>query len=204
MINYESPLIEKNLIDADILVAGCGTGEAIIVAQHNKKSNVVGIDFSESSIAIAKSIKRKRNIKNLTLFVKDIREMNFLIQFDRILSVGVLHHIPDVSLAIDKIYDSLKSGGSFSGMVYADDRPDYIRTVNQMNFLTVGQLRTFLNKHTNDWYERHTKDDEELADTWMHPYFIEYDEQRLKTLLCMFADVQVVRNDNKLYFLAIK
>lgn len=167
---------------ADILVVGCGTIEANLVAYHNPRSFVDGIDLSEASIAVAKSIKRHHRQRNLNLCVEDVETCSFWKKYDWVVASGVLHHIPNADAAVANIRSSMSDRGAFVGMVYSARRPEYIRRLNgELRGLSVAEAREHL--RGNEWYETFVKDDAEVADTWLHPYFVEYDECGLKRLL---------------------
>ena len=179
-----APINQKN---KEILVIGCGVSEAILVALSNPKSHVIGIDISENQIAISKSIKRKMKLKNLSLRVDDICYPKYCYtQYDNIVATGVLHHIKDINLAMQNIARFLKIGGAFSGMVYSDERPTIIRELNKFfvesNF-TVQQAKAWLNDNRIEWFLKHVQADEEIADTWLNPYFVEYNEIHLFEIL---------------------
>lgn len=212
-ISLCAPLRAKHL---KILVVGCGVAEGVIVANANPQSSVVGIDVSPTSINIAKSIKRKYRVRNLVLMNTDIKRVkgieanNKPTRFDYVCASGVLHHIPDVENALEVIKDLLIPGGIFSGMVYSDKRPAYIRELNKFfreNNYTVSMVREHLDECRNPWFLKYTKEDEELADTWLHPYFVEYSQESLHRLLenAGFIDIKILHDqndDNKLLFIA--
>ena len=63
-----------NFNTKNILDAGSGTGHRIInVARHYKKSNFLGIDFSDNSIRFAKELAKKNEITNI-----EFRKANLL------------------------------------------------------------------------------------------------------------------------------
>lgn len=94
--------------DSLVLDVGCGAG---IKSQYllNKSLRVVGIDFSEKMIEIA-----KREVPNATFHVMDIKDLSGLQEsFDGIFAQAVLLHIPEkeVSSVIDELKSKLKDGG---------------------------------------------------------------------------------------------
>lgn len=183
-----SPFAEPgNQINGNILVIGCGTVEANLVAYHQPSSAVYGIDFSKSSIAISKSIKRKYKINNLSHTCGDFFDCVFSGEkFDVVIASGVLHHMPDVDTAINKTRSILNTNGRFSGMVYSTNRPARIRTYRDFfikNNYTVEDVKKFLSFANDDWFEIHQRTDDEICDTWLNPYFTEYSEDKIKTLL---------------------
>lgn len=82
--------------DLDVLVAGCGTMQAAVLAFNNPRCRITGIDFSQTSIAHEEQLCERHNLKNLTLRKMDLRDAARLgSSFDLIISSGVLHHLAD-------------------------------------------------------------------------------------------------------------
>jgi len=171
-------------VESDILVAGCGTIEAAMVANVNPCAKVVGIDISKNSLTIQKSIKRRFKLKNLRLLQDDI--ISHEGDYDLVMSNCVLHHIKNVELAINNIYLLLREGGVFVGSVYSDLRPVYIRKLSQYfkdNNFTVQGVKNYLQSKNDEWYKKHVTYDAEIADTWLHPYYKDYSDEDLRSLI---------------------
>ena len=65
----------------NILVAGCGSDEAAILAKCNPIHNFIGIDLSENSLNHQKKLIKKHRIKNLQLICDDFRSQKFETKF---------------------------------------------------------------------------------------------------------------------------
>jgi SAM-dependent methyltransferase len=104
----------------NILIAGCGSHEAAILAKFNPQHNIIGIDLSENSIMHQEKLVKKHKIKNLSLICNDFRKEKFNIKFDYIISAGVIHHLEDPGSALDCFNNLLKDDGAISLMVYGD------------------------------------------------------------------------------------
>ena len=80
-----------------ILIAGGGTGQhPIQVALANPDSAVMALDLSRASLAYAKRMADRCGVKNLEFRQADILELgSWDRKFDRIESLGVLHHMKD-------------------------------------------------------------------------------------------------------------
>lgn len=113
----EKPYSNKKL---NILIAGCGSHEAAILAKFNKKHEFVGIDLSANSILHQENLKKKHSINNLTLICNDFRKESFKKSFDYIISAGVIHHLEEPGSALDYFNTILKDDGVISLMVYGD------------------------------------------------------------------------------------
>src|SRR5437867_2675420 len=80
--------------DLKILVAGCGSMQAAVVAYNNRECDVTAIDFSPASIAHEERLRERHKLTNLTLQVMNLIDVAKLeTQFDLIISSGVLHHL---------------------------------------------------------------------------------------------------------------
>jgi len=102
-----------------ILVAGCGTDQAARLAHRNPGHEVVGLDFSEASLAHEAYLKNKHKLANLRLHHLGILDIDQLgEQFDLIVSTGVLHHLSDPDAGLRKLKATLAPHGVMSLMVY--------------------------------------------------------------------------------------
>src|SRR5690242_7843830 len=82
--------------DLDILIAGCGSNQAAIFAYTNPAAKVVAIDVSQSALNHQQCLKDKHRLSNLELHRLPIEELPTLgLDFDLIVSTGVLHHLAD-------------------------------------------------------------------------------------------------------------
>ncbi|MDO9403185.1 MAG: class I SAM-dependent methyltransferase [Polaromonas sp.] len=106
------------------LVAGAGTGDAtIFLAEQLRATNaeVVHLDMSSASTAIAQARARIRGLTNIT-WVNDsllnIPQLD-LGQFDYINCSGVLHHLTDPDAGFRALQHALKPEGAMGLMVYA-------------------------------------------------------------------------------------
>ena len=71
------------------LDVGCGTGYFTYHAAK-KGANILGIDYAEEGINIAKKKYKHKNLKFEKLDVKNVKE-----KFDIIVSIGVMEHMDD-------------------------------------------------------------------------------------------------------------
>ena len=102
----------------DILVAGCGTQQAAILARCNLKHKFTGVDLSKNSISYQNKLKEKHNLQNLNLICDDFRNVIFKKKFDYIISTGVLHHLNNPETGLKYFYENLKDDGVIYIMVY--------------------------------------------------------------------------------------
>ncbi|MEA1976796.1 MAG: class I SAM-dependent methyltransferase, partial [Chloroflexota bacterium] len=103
-----------------VLVAGCGTSQAAKHALRQPAARVVGIDVSATSIRHTQELKRKYNLENLEVHQLPVERVGELgRRFDKIVSTGVLHHLPDPDAGLRALRDVLEPDGSVHIMVYA-------------------------------------------------------------------------------------
>jgi SAM-dependent methyltransferase len=106
--------------DQSILVAGCGTSQAVKHALRWPQADVTGVDFSETSVRSTEELKRKYNLKNLQVHQLAIERVGDLgMRFDQIVCTGVLHHLADPDLGLSALRNVLKANGAMHLMVYA-------------------------------------------------------------------------------------
>lgn len=106
--------------ELSILVAGCGTVQAVHYAVRWPSASVVGIDVSESSLAFARDLKRKHAVENVELRLLPVEGATELAQtFDYVVCTGVLHHLLDPGAGLRALREVLAPTGAMHVMVYA-------------------------------------------------------------------------------------
>jgi len=106
--------------DHSILIAGCGTSQAAKHALRWPAAQVVGIDFSATSVRCTEQLKRKSNLNNLQVHQLPIERVEELkTSFDQIVCTGVLHHLADPDAGLRALRGVLKPDGAMHLMVYA-------------------------------------------------------------------------------------
>ena len=125
----EKPYSSKRL---DILIAGCGSDQAAILAKCNPNHNFVGIDLSENSLKHEKKLIQENKIDNLKLYRNDFRSVKFKNKFDYIISSGVIHHLDDPGTGLKYFNENLKDEGVIYIMVYGDKKSYATNQVKQL------------------------------------------------------------------------
>ena len=128
-----------------VLVAGGGTGSATIYLAEQlryKNAEIVHVDISEASIAVAQQRAALRDLDNIT-WIQDsllnIPEMG-LGEFDFINSVGVLHHLADPAEGLAALRDVLKVTGAMVLMVYGTyGRHGVYQMQELMRYINMGE-----------------------------------------------------------------
>ncbi|OBH01367.1 hypothetical protein A5696_13505 [Mycobacterium sp. E2699] len=106
--------------DLDILIAGCGTNQAATFAFGNPAARVVAVDISQPSLDHQEFLKDKHGLWNLELHRLPIEEVSSLgLDFDLIVSTGVLHHMADPLAGAKALAQCLRTDGALALMLYA-------------------------------------------------------------------------------------
>ncbi|MCA9470582.1 MAG: class I SAM-dependent methyltransferase [Nitrospirales bacterium] len=121
-----------------ILDIACGVGYGSqILREHNPHSQeVIGVDCCESTIAYAREHYAKQGIRfhlaNAMSF-KDVEE------FDSIVSLETIEHVPDPQALIEHLMTLLRPGGVFIGSVpttpTVDANPHHLHDFTEHSFL---------------------------------------------------------------------
>lgn len=99
--------------DAEILVAGCGTGQQPIqMAQQFSGARVTAVDLSLTSLCYARRKTRELGLNSIEYAQADILKLGSLGRsFDVIASSGVLHHLADPLAGWRVLLSLLRPGG---------------------------------------------------------------------------------------------
>lgn len=103
-----------------VLVAGCGTSQAVRHALRVPWASVVGVDVSETSITHTRALAARQAVDNLKverLAIERVAELGR--RFDHIVCTGVLHHLADPLIGLSRLREVLAPGGAITLMVYA-------------------------------------------------------------------------------------
>jgi SAM-dependent methyltransferase len=170
--------------DLDILIAGCGTNQAAVFAFMNPGARVVAVDISQPSLDHQQCLKDKHGLFNLELHRLPIEELSSLgLDFDIIVSTGVLHHLADPQAGMNALAACLRPDGTIGVMLYAKYGRIGIKLLQQVfRDLRLGQNETSIARvretlsllplgHPVQSYlkiARHLQSDAELVDTFLH------------------------------------
>jgi len=126
-----------------VLVAGGGTGDALIfLAEQLRDADavIVYLDFSQASMAVAKERAQVRQLTNIQWELGSLLDLNPLKNgyFDYINCSGVLHHLEKPSQGLAALNSVLKEDGVMLIMLYAEygrtaiyQMQDLMRMVNK-------------------------------------------------------------------------
>ena len=181
-----------------MLIAGCGTNQAVFYAMLHPESEIYGIDLSEASIHHNKEMIKKYNLKNLHVEQKDIFDINYKNEFDIICSTGVIHHTKNPSEALKTLSRAGKKNCALIIAVYSLylRYPIYYfqdifknlnldQTTESLNFIKE-TLKNLPEKHPIRRYIASSHDlstDEGVIDTFLHKQDRAFDTKSLKNLI---------------------
>lgn len=105
-------LLDSDLSGKKMLEVGCGNGDFSNYLSIERNADILGLDFSKESIAIANEKKKKFNASGSDFMVGDAQNINLPDNsYDIIVSCECLEHIPEPQKMVSEIYRLLKPGG---------------------------------------------------------------------------------------------
>ena len=121
-LGVEASRFAGRLDAADVLVAGCGTGQqSIQTARKLPSARILAVDLSVSSLAYAACKTRELGMSNIEYAQADILELASIGKtFDLIQCVGVLHHLADPVAGWRVLRSLLRPGGVMQVGLYSE------------------------------------------------------------------------------------
>jgi SAM-dependent methyltransferase len=171
--------------DRKILIAGCGTSQAIRYALREPQARITAIDISSESLDRARALQELYQARNIAFHQLAIEEVHELGEsFDQIVCTGVLHHLVNPDEGLCCLRDVLDPEGALQVMVYAAYgrtgiymMQDYCRllgiTPSEPELDALGAALTCMPEdHPLSWVKQKTKDFQSpdgLADALLNP-----------------------------------
>ena len=121
-----------------VLDVGCGTGRWSKYLS-GKVSALEAVDPSEAVLSAAALLQNNDNVRISQASAGDIPFSNNT--FDFVLSLGVLHHIPDTQAAMQKCVDKLKPGGHFLAKTFQGGTERELLTLLKRHFVSVHHVK---------------------------------------------------------------
>lgn len=139
-----------------ILDVGCGDGKITAqLAQRVRRGNVVGVDLSSSMIEFAQKNFPKEEYPNLSFEECSAEELEYVNQFDLVLSCSCLHWVREAKEALKRMVHALKEGGDLLILTYPQESPYYTfleETMNQKHWQRYAHLSVYPSILTSDDY----------------------------------------------------
>ena len=105
----------------NVLVAGCGTGQHILIVCNYHNAKILGVDLSLKSLSFAKRQTNELEIDNVEYLQADILQLNKLEKkFDIIEASGVIHHMKDPLEGLKILVDLLEPHGFLKLGLYSE------------------------------------------------------------------------------------
>lgn len=191
---------DTNLEGKSILDAGCGSGHRIInVAEFFKNCNFLGIDITEESLKIANELKKNKRLQNIRFLRHNIMEnVEELGKFDLVVCMGVLHHLSNPTLGLQKLITTLKSDGIIFLYLYGKlgghkrmlnkELISILLGAEKQNYeLGIKLVRDLeLNKFEYGWnlnFKNKEEEDSLIVDSLLHANEVLYDSTDVENLL---------------------
>ena len=109
MLNLFHYFTDSSLDGKSVLDCGCGMG-GLLVALSGEAKKATGIELDKDSVNIALNLIKNRNIKNISIYNKDIFELKKE-KYDIIFCIDVLEHVKNQTKLIKQLYTLLNKDG---------------------------------------------------------------------------------------------
>lgn len=154
--------INKNKL---LLDAGCGNGKNSVYAL-DYNYNIIGIDISTKLLEISQK-------KGLTVYNKDLLELNYIDLFDKCICIAVIHHINSLDLqceAIINMINSLKKNRELLISVWSHEKINILENEEEIQ-KTKKDYRDFVIGHNYiDWIIDKKKNEVSKRYYYIHDY----------------------------------
>ena len=155
-----------NLDNAEILIAGCGTGQQLAYRKFYENSNITAVDLSLSSLAYAKRKTQELGHKNINFLHSDLINLkNLNKKFMIIECMGVLHHMKNPEEGLKVLVDMLEPNGFLKIGLYSNlarkhivEAREFIKKNNfQNNVDDIRNCRNIIMNNNNESLKKLTK-----------------------------------------------
>ena len=126
---------KEDFKDKAVLDAGCGMGRNSYWSCKYGAKELIAFDYDERSVEAAK--KTLQEFSQAKVVFKSIYGIDFVNRFDIAFSIGVIHHLEDPKLALQKMFQSIKPGGKMVFWVYGYENNEWVpRFINPIRKIT--------------------------------------------------------------------
>jgi len=167
-----------------VLEIGVGIGTDLV--NYAKNGAIVsGIDLTEEAIRMTKKNLKLRGLKYESLQIADAENLPFKdSSFDLVVSLGVLHHTPNMDKAIKEVYRVLKPHGKAIILIYARGWKHYFKRIGIHGILLGGLIKKGYNRLISDQTEVHGNS----------PLTYVLTKKEVKKMFSMFGEVDIQKH----------
>lgn len=113
--------IDLKCLEGSAIDIGCGSGRFTFALKNLGCSSVIGVDYGDRGLKIARTILKKRRYKNITFLKHNVLNLPFKNEkFDFVFCNGVLHHTTNMELGIREMIRVAKKGAKIWFFIYGD------------------------------------------------------------------------------------
>jgi asparagine synthase (glutamine-hydrolysing) len=112
-----APLRPGDLAGLDVLDAGCGMGRNAWFAARYGARSVLAVDQAKLAVAAAREL--LAGVPGVRVERASLYDLTQRRAFDVVLSIGVIHHLEHPRLALEKLVEALRPGGTLVVWLYA-------------------------------------------------------------------------------------
>lgn len=144
---WVAPLNPGDFKGKSVLDAGCGTGRNSWWPLQYGASRVAAFDVDPRTVEVARS--NLSSDSRAEVFQRSIYDLQFKDEFDVAYSIGVIHHLADPHLAVERMVQAVRPGGTILLWVYGKDGYAWAKVlVNRLRTITSRMPLPLLNMLT--------------------------------------------------------
>lgn len=134
-----SPIDLSFFKDKTIMDAGCGVGRNSYWPLLEGAKSCYAFDYDQRTVEVAKH--NLQQFKNCSVEFSSIYDIGFENNFDVVMCIGVIHHLPDPRKAIENLVRAVKPNGTLILWVYAyEGNERYLKWVNPVRKTITSRL----------------------------------------------------------------
>jgi asparagine synthase (glutamine-hydrolysing) len=115
-LGWIAPFRAEDLAGKDVLDAGCGMGRNALFAARYGARSVLAVD--QASLAVNAAHELLAGVPGVRVERRSIYDLSIKRAFDVAMSIGVVHHLEHPRLALEKLVETLRRGGSLIVWLY--------------------------------------------------------------------------------------
>jgi ubiquinone/menaquinone biosynthesis C-methylase UbiE len=111
-------------LGSHVLDVACGTGASALPAAEivGAQGRVIGVDFSENLLALARHKAQRRGLDNIELQFGDMTQLGFADEtFDAVVCVFGIFFVPDMEALVAELWRTVKPGGKLAVTTWGPD-----------------------------------------------------------------------------------